>query len=161
MVQLLSWRRNGLKITSIKSSSNRNWKTVRSLIQKNSRATYDDLEAETLLPRGTIEAIIPENLKKRKIASCWVPHELTPMEEGRVRICKEILRNKVVHGGWVKLLLVMKHGFLFDRLVIRRRMLVGLIKVKVRVLSLGKVDMNQKDYFLSFSGRMAELRCML
>lgn len=77
-----------------------NIERVLSIIEEDPHSTYDDIEAETLLSRGTIETIIHEHLKKKKITSRWVPHELTPAQKKeRVKICKEIL-EKIQSGSW-------------------------------------------------------------
>lgn len=65
---------------------------VRSLIEEDPHSTYDDLEVETELSRGTIYNIIHNHLKLKKVTSRWVPHKLTPQQkEERVRICVENL----------------------------------------------------------------------
>ena len=54
--------------------------------------TYDDIVAESSLSRGTIERIIHDHLKLKKITSRWVPHQLTEQNrQDRVRICQENL----------------------------------------------------------------------
>ena len=71
-----------------------NIQEVRSLIEQDPHSTYDDIEAETSLSRGTIETIIHKYLNMRKITSRWVPHELTPQQkQQRVNICKENLKR--------------------------------------------------------------------
>jgi len=71
-----------------------NIQEVRSLIEQDPHSTYDDIEAETSLSRGTIETIIHQYLELRKITSRWVPHQLTPdQKQERVNICKENLKR--------------------------------------------------------------------
>ena len=66
---------------------------VRSVIDQDPHSTYEDIIDETLLSRGTIENIIHQHLKMRKVTSRWVPHDLTPeQKKERVRIWKENLR---------------------------------------------------------------------
>ena len=55
-----------------------NIQAVQDAIDEDPHSTYDDIEAITLLSRGTIERIIQYHLKLRKVTSRWVPHELTP-----------------------------------------------------------------------------------
>jgi histone-lysine N-methyltransferase SETMAR len=73
---------------------------VRSIIEADPHSTYDDIEAETLLSRGTIERIIQERLHLKKVTSRWVPHFLTySQKQERVRICKANL-EKFHSGSW-------------------------------------------------------------
>lgn len=73
---------------------------IRSLIEEDPHSTYDELEAETQLSRGTIFNIIHDHLKLRKITSRWVPHKLTLYQkQERVRICRENLA-KIQSGSW-------------------------------------------------------------
>ena len=59
---------------------------VRSIIAENPYATYDEIEAETSLCRGTIHGIIHNSLKLKKVTSRWVPNFLS--DEDRVRVCQ-------------------------------------------------------------------------
>lgn len=62
--------------------------------------SYDEIEAETSLSRGTIFNIIHDCLKMNKVTSRWVPHQLTEKNlQDRVRICQEIL-EKLKSGNW-------------------------------------------------------------
>ena len=63
---------------------------VRTIIEEDPWCTYDDIEAESSLSRGTIQKIIHEHLKLKKVTSRWVPHQLTEKNrQDRVRICQE------------------------------------------------------------------------
>lgn len=65
---------------------------VQAIIKENPHATYDQIEVETDLSRGTIQDIIHDLLKLRKVTSRWVPHELTvENRQERVKACKENL----------------------------------------------------------------------
>lgn len=76
----------------VSETTQENIDLVRRLIEEDPHSTYDDLEAETELSRGTISNIIHDHLKMRKVTSRWVPHELTPYQkQERVRICRENL----------------------------------------------------------------------
>ena len=66
--------RSGRPVSKI---TDENIELVRTIIDEDPHSTYDDIEAETLLSHGTIFRIIHEYLKKKKITSRWVPHELT------------------------------------------------------------------------------------
>ncbi|CAF1092325.1 unnamed protein product [Rotaria sp. Silwood1] len=53
-----------------------NIELVRQVINNDPHSTYNDIIAKTALSRGTIERIIHDYLKMRKVKSCWVPHQL-------------------------------------------------------------------------------------
>lgn len=77
-----------------------NIQLVQSLIQEDPHCTYDDIQADTELSRGTINRIIHDHLKMKKVTSRWVPHELTlEQKQLRVKICKENLA-KLLSGSW-------------------------------------------------------------
>jgi len=77
-----------------------NIQAVQDVIDEDPHSTYDDIEAITLLSRGTIERIIQDHLKLRKVTSRWVPHELTPSQKQlRVKICRENLA-KFRNNSW-------------------------------------------------------------
>jgi len=69
-----------------------NIEQVRAIIEENPHATHDIIEALTSINHFTINEIIHNALKKRKLASRWVPHELTDQNrKDRVEACKENL----------------------------------------------------------------------
>ena len=73
------------------------------VIENDPCCSYDEKEAETTLYRGTIEAIIHEHLKMKKLVGRWVPHKLTEQNRrDHVRICSENLA-KFDDGIWVTL----------------------------------------------------------
>jgi len=73
---------------------------VRQVIDNDPWSTYDDIIAETSLSRGTINRIIHDHLRLKKVTSRWVPHFLTEENrKERVRICKENLA-KFNEGKW-------------------------------------------------------------
>ena len=81
--------RSGRPISKIKPE---NIQAVQNVIEEDPHSTYDDIEAETQLSRGTIERIIHDHLRMRKLASRWIPHELTAnQKQVRVQICRENL----------------------------------------------------------------------
>ena len=65
---------------------------VSNSIEQDPYITYDELEAETSLSRVTLERIIQDHLKLKKITSRSVPYELNAKNrQERVRICQENL----------------------------------------------------------------------
>ena len=60
---------------------------VRQAISNNPHSTYDEIIAETSLSRGTIERIIYDCLKMKKVTSRWAPNQLT--HEQRVNLSRE------------------------------------------------------------------------
>ena len=69
-----------------------NIELVREVINNDPNSTYDDFIAETFLSHGTIERIIHDCLKMKKITSRWVPHQLTDeQKQERVKLCRENL----------------------------------------------------------------------
>ena len=73
---------------------------VRVLIEEDPWCTYDEIEAQTSLSRGTIHTIIHDHLKKKKVTSRWVPHELSEKNlQDRVGICRENLA-KIKDNKW-------------------------------------------------------------
>lgn len=89
--------RSGRPITE---TTEENIRLVQGIIDEDPRCTYDDLIEETSLSRGTLERIINDHLKLKKITSRWVPHELTPEQKAfRVKLCQENL-DKFRHNSW-------------------------------------------------------------
>ena len=66
-----------------------NIELVRHLINNDPHSTYDEIIAETSLSYGTIEQIVHDCLKMKKVTCGWVPHQLT--HEQRVKLCRENL----------------------------------------------------------------------
>lgn len=84
----------------ITATTEENIALVRAVIQVNPFSTYDDIQAETSLCRGTINHIVHDCLKMRKITSRWVPHFLSEKNRvDRVRACSEWL-NKFKSEAW-------------------------------------------------------------
>ena len=54
-----------------------NIELVRQFISNDLHSTYHEIILDTSLSHGTIERIIHECLKMKKLTSCWVPHQLT------------------------------------------------------------------------------------
>ncbi|CAF1284464.1 unnamed protein product [Adineta steineri] len=81
--------RSGRPISEL---TERNIELVRQIINNDPHSTYDDIIAETSLSRGTVERIIHDHLKMKKVTLRLVPHELTDeQKQERVRICRENL----------------------------------------------------------------------
>ena len=77
-----------------------NIELVRQAINNDPHSTYDEIMAETYLSYGTIERIIHDCLKLRKLTSRWVPCRLTDeQKQQRVKICRENLA-KFRDGSW-------------------------------------------------------------
>ncbi|CAF4902643.1 unnamed protein product, partial [Rotaria socialis] len=53
-----------------------NIELIRQVVNNDPHSTYDDIIAETSLSRGTIEQIIHNYLKMKKVTSRWIPHQL-------------------------------------------------------------------------------------
>ncbi|CAF1008310.1 unnamed protein product [Didymodactylos carnosus] len=60
---------------SISVLTDENIEQVRQVIEDDPHSTYDDIIAETSLSHGTIERIIHDCLKMRKVTSRWVAHK--------------------------------------------------------------------------------------
>jgi histone-lysine N-methyltransferase SETMAR len=89
--------RSGRPISATKPE---NIQAVQDVIDEDPHSSYEDIEAETQLSRGTIERIIHDHLRVRKLASRWVPHELTTdQKQLRVKICRENL-EKFRNNSW-------------------------------------------------------------
>jgi histone-lysine N-methyltransferase SETMAR len=89
--------RSGRPVSKINSE---NIQLVQKVIDEDPHSTYDDIEAETQLSRGTIYRIIHDHLRMKKVTSRWVPHELTLLQKQlRVKICRENL-TKLRNHSW-------------------------------------------------------------
>ena len=89
--------RSGRPITE---HTNANIELVRHIIERDPHSTFDDIVAESSISRGTVQKIIHESLKMRKLASRWIPHELTEKNrKDRVEACRVIL-EKIKEGKW-------------------------------------------------------------
>lgn len=77
-----------------------NIELVRAIIEENPHASFDILEEETSINRFTLGEIIHNSLGLRKLASRWIPHQLTNNNRKvRVKACIENL-NKFKEGKW-------------------------------------------------------------
>ena len=71
-----------------------NIEMVQRVIDEDPHSTYDEIEVSSSLSRGTIQTILHDHLKVKKITSRWVPYDLTPQQkQERVKICKENLER--------------------------------------------------------------------
>ena len=69
-----------------------NIELVRDVISNDPHSTYDDIIAETFPVSWSIERIIYDCLKMKKIGSRWVSHQLTDeQKQERVKLCRENL----------------------------------------------------------------------
>ena len=77
-----------------------NIECVRQVIEDDPHSTYEDIIAKTDLSRGTIERIIHDHLKMKKVVSRWVAHQLTDeQKQERLRIYRQNL-EKFRNGTW-------------------------------------------------------------
>ena len=89
--------RSGRSITEMTKA---NIEMIEQLIDNDPHITFDIMEEQTLLSRGTIERIIHECLGFRKVASRWVPHKLTTQnKQKRLDFAKAML-NKFNNNEW-------------------------------------------------------------
>src|SRR5262249_9372999 len=66
---------------------------VRELIRGNPRITYDDLEHQARISRGSLHTILSEQLRVHKKMCRFIPHRLTDeQKKARVDICRENLK---------------------------------------------------------------------
>ncbi|CAF0914309.1 unnamed protein product [Didymodactylos carnosus] len=71
-----------------------NIEQVRKVIEDDPHSTYDDIIAVTSLSDGTIERIIHDCLKMRKVTSRWVAHKLSDeQKQQQLRVCRQNLAN--------------------------------------------------------------------
>lgn len=81
--------RSGAPITK---STKVNIERIRTLIEEIPNISIHEIEAETSLSYGTIQNILTNKLKMRKLTSRWAPHQLTEAQKiERVNSCKENL----------------------------------------------------------------------
>jgi histone-lysine N-methyltransferase SETMAR len=84
----------------ITETTTENIEQVRLLIDDNPYMTIEDIQEETDLSHGTIQRIISDHLKLRKITARYIPKDLTDLQRAeRVRICKHNLA-KFHQGTW-------------------------------------------------------------
>ena len=89
--------RSGRPITA---SIQSNIEMVAALIEEDPYLTYKELVELTSLSAGTLNTIIHQHLKLRKIVSRFVPYDLTEQgHQKRVDICKENL-EQIESGKW-------------------------------------------------------------
>ena len=84
----------------ISESTPQNIELVRNVIEENPYINYEKIQAETFLSYGTVQTIVKDKLKMKKIASRWVPHQLSEKNKlVRLELCKENL-EKIKTGKW-------------------------------------------------------------
>jgi histone-lysine N-methyltransferase SETMAR len=92
-------KRSGRPVTATSAA---NSKRVQLIIDQDPYCTYDQINAQTSFSIGSIAEIIKNKLKLKKIASRWVPHDLSEKNKGdRVAICKKNL--KAIKDGKLRL----------------------------------------------------------
>ena len=91
---------NDLRSASLLSkSTGENIQLVQQVINNDPHSTYDEIIAETSLSHSTIEQIIHDWFKMKKVPSCWVTHQLTDEQKQRVKLCPEKLA-KFQNSSW-------------------------------------------------------------
>ena len=87
-------------VRPITEANTTNIQRVRTIIEEDPWCTYDNIEAESSLFHGTIQRIIHDHLKLKKVVSRWVSHRLIEQNrQDRVRICQENLA-RFEEGKW-------------------------------------------------------------
>ena len=66
----------------------KNIELVRQIINNDPHSAYDEMIAKTSLPHGTIQRIIHDSLKMKKMTSRWVAHQLSDEQK---RDCRKNL----------------------------------------------------------------------
>jgi len=75
---------------------------IKRLIEEDRFITYDQMEEQSSLSHGTINRMIHDHLGLRKLASRWVPHQLSAKNrQDRLNFCKEMLGR--IESGQVRL----------------------------------------------------------
>ena len=82
---------NPLSASPLSEFAGENIELVPQIVSYDPHSTYDEIIVEISLSlfHGTIERIIHDSLKMKKVTSRWVPHQLT--HEQRVKLCRENL----------------------------------------------------------------------
>lgn len=89
--------RSGRPITT---HTEANIERVRQFIEEDPHSTYDIIEAELSICRSRLHEIIHDSLRIKKLASRWIPHELSDKNRrDRVEACRENLA-KFSEGKW-------------------------------------------------------------
>jgi len=84
----------------ISETTTENIEQVRLLIDDDPCITIEDIQEQTDLSHGTVQRIVTDHLKLRKITARYIPKDLTDLQRAeRVRICKHNL-TKFHQGTW-------------------------------------------------------------
>ncbi|CAF5055852.1 unnamed protein product, partial [Rotaria sp. Silwood1] len=83
----------------VTEATDRNIEVIRALIDENPHITIRYMFFETGLSYGTINRIIHDDLKLKKLCARRIPHQLTEKNKQRMQICQENLA-KLVSGQW-------------------------------------------------------------
>jgi histone-lysine N-methyltransferase SETMAR len=84
----------------ITETTTENIEQVRLLIDDDPCITIEGIQEQTDLSYGTVQRIISDHLKLRKITARYIPKDLTDLQQAeRIRICKENLA-KFHQGTW-------------------------------------------------------------
>lgn len=92
-----SWSDRPISVLTVE-----NIECVWQVIEDDPHSTYEDIIIKTDLSRGTIERIIYDHLKMRKVVSRWVAHQLTDeQKQKRLWICHRQIDRKSSNSTWV------------------------------------------------------------
>jgi len=87
---------------SVTATSPTEIELIKRLIEEDRFITYDQMEEQSSLSHGTINRMIHDHLGLRKLASRWVPHQLSVKNrQDRLNFCKEMLGR--IESGQVRL----------------------------------------------------------
>lgn len=147
--------RVGRPITEV---TDENIAKVREVIEEDPYVTYDEIEVETSLSRGSISRIIHDCLKLKKIASVWVPHQLTEKNRlDRVAMCRENL-SKFKGGKWRLCdVITGDESWFYHRRIGRKQSNYSWVGEGESARTV--VDMNQKQCFLYYSNQQVRFVC--
>jgi len=110
--------RSGRPATAVTSD---NIERIRQLIEEDPRVSYKYIEAETFISPPAIYIIIHDRLKLRKLASRWVPYELTDAHRAqRVEACRENLAKYSKEGGRLYDIITGDESWIYHRKIERK-----------------------------------------
>ena len=119
--------------TPVSQFSGENIELIRQVTSNDPHSAYHEIIAETYLSPGTVERIVRDCLKMKKVRSRGVSHQLT--HEQRVKLCRENLAT--FQNGSCRLYdikQVIKRGFTIDRFITSQRTQADLVKVNHQLL---------------------------
>ena len=76
-------------VSPLSQFTGENIQPLRQVISNDPHSTYSEIITETFLSHGTIERIIYDCLKMKRVTSRWVPHQLS--HEQRIKLWRDNL----------------------------------------------------------------------